>query len=99
MGNVINALSDVGIQTPIGATPELRGVGSGPDERRATEIRAWLASNSHLVDRGRWVAIDDVPLDQYLPMEHVVVTDSYIGLTLDLANNAIDRLAVRDGSV
>mmetsp|Transcript_32295 Transcript_32295/g.66578 ORF Transcript_32295/g.66578 Transcript_32295/m.66578 type:complete len:169 (+) Transcript_32295:77-583(+) len=67
---------------PQGETPNLQRHG------RAAEIRAWL--DDHPCER--WVAIDDLPLDEELPAEHVVRTEPFRGLTAEAACEAIGKL-------
>jgi len=90
----IDALVGAGIRPPIGATPDLL-LQSEENDCRAQEIMEWLECNSDLVDSDRWVAIDDIPLAQWLPSEHVVTTDSHHGLTSELADEAISKLSRR----
>jgi len=87
-GTAIKTLAAAGIPRPIGATPDLSPVGDG----RAEEIDAWLDDNSEVIDAGRWVALDYLPLNESLPQEHVVVTDGSVGLTAELADEAIWKL-------
>lgn len=88
--SVVEALADAGVGRPIGATPDV----SCSEEGRAKEIFSWLESHTELVDKDRWIAIDDFPLNCYLPMEHTVITDSQLGLTSELADEAIQKLGV-----
>uniref|UniRef100_A0A7S1L1Y1 Uncharacterized protein n=1 Tax=Alexandrium catenella TaxID=2925 RepID=A0A7S1L1Y1_ALECA len=87
-GTAIKCLAQAGIQRPIGATPDLSSNG----EERAEEISAWLSDNSDVIDSDRWVAIDYLPLYESLPREHVVVTEGSVGLTAELADEAIGKL-------
>lgn len=83
---VAAALVGAGIRRPVGGTPNMWQDG------RAAEISAWLAQNSSLVEGGRWLAIDDLPLTPDLPEEHVVQADGGLGLTGELADEAIAKL-------
>uniref|UniRef100_A0A7S3TSU6 Uncharacterized protein n=1 Tax=Strombidinopsis acuminata TaxID=141414 RepID=A0A7S3TSU6_9SPIT len=85
-----NAIAGMGLQRPIGATPDYWQQG------RAAEISAWLATNAALVDGGRWLAIDDLPLTPDLPEAHVITTDGNVGLTKELADAAIAKLQTQD---
>mmetsp|Transcript_77839 Transcript_77839/g.204385 ORF Transcript_77839/g.204385 Transcript_77839/m.204385 type:complete len:209 (+) Transcript_77839:90-716(+) len=87
---ICNTIAGLGLPRPIGATPDHWQQG------RAAEISAWLATNASLVDGGRWVAIDDLPLTPDLPEAHVVTVDGLTGLTRELADLAIAKLQAQD---
>ncbi|CAE8733923.1 unnamed protein product [Polarella glacialis] len=88
---VLDALDGVGIERPIGATPDLWRAG------RASEISAWLAANASLV-AGQWVSLDDLPLEEELPSQHVVTLDGLLGLTAEKVSEAIAKLSARESN-
>ncbi|CAJ1399591.1 unnamed protein product [Effrenium voratum] len=78
---------------PSDATKDLRD--------REAEIQTWLQENKAQMDRVRkielevwpkkdWLVLDDLPLD--LPLEHLVRTDPFLGLTAGKADEAIEKL-------
>lgn len=89
---VLSELFRAGLPMPISSTPNLL---PGEVRGRSEEIAAWLRSHEHLVQEGRWLAIDDIPLSPDLPAEHVLTTDCYKGLTTAKADEGIEKLARR----
>ncbi|CAJ1355490.1 unnamed protein product [Effrenium voratum] len=63
---------------PSDATKDLRD--------REAEIQTWLQENK----AQDWLVLDDLPLD--LPLEHLVRTDPFLGLTAGKADEAIEKL-------
>lgn len=88
---VVREFHSAGLAAPVSATPSLCPCAEG----RPLEIRAWLIAHATLVERDRWVAIDDLPLFPDLPAEHVVTTSGEVGLTAQQADAAIAKLGAR----
>lgn len=86
---VVAELADAGVQAPFSATPN---VCPGRAAGRAIEIDAWVQSHRSLIDAGRWIAIDDIPMEEELSERHAVTTDPDEGLTHAVAEDAIAKL-------
>lgn len=82
-------LADAGIPLPFSATPN---VCPGRAAGRAMEIDAWIQGHRRLIDGGRWITIDDIPMEEELSDRHVVTTDPDEGFTVALAEDAIAKL-------
>merc|ERR1719329_388124 len=70
-------LADAGMPLPFSATPN---VCPGRAAGRAMEIDAWMQGHRRLIDGERWLAIDDIPMEEELSERRVVTTDPDEGL-------------------
>lgn len=86
---VMLELALAGLPRPISATPNLMpGLVSG----RGKEILAWVTGHESWVGSKPWIAIDDLPLESSLATAHIIATDPRTGLTLQKAQDAIQKL-------
>lgn len=101
---VATALKGVGIDSLIGATPNLEKEGQQQgldlDTIRASEIQAWLEDHDGLVDPESWAVIDasHVDTEDGDGVNHTVTTDPTIGLTFDVASMVLEKLGSPSGS-